>query len=65
MTEIEKCILANQTEILWTLRRLLERADPDLVGRGGEVDRMRDDLIAAAKRTQAMLNTTPLTRPKP
>lgn len=55
MTEVEKRILENQMEILWALRNLAERASPDLVGRGGALDRMRDDLADAAKRTQAIM----------
>lgn len=61
MTEIEKRILENQTEILWALRHLVERAAPDLVGRAGALDRMRGDLFDAAKRTQALLDASQVT----
>lgn len=55
MTATEVRILRNQVEIMWTLSRLLSAAAPDLVGRGGEIDRMRDDLAQASKDTRKML----------
>lgn len=55
MTEIEARILHNQTEILWTLKYLIQCAKPDLVGRNGEVDRIIDDLHRAARKTAAVL----------
>jgi len=55
MTEIEARILHNQTEILWTLKYLIQCAKPDLVGRNGEVDRMIDDLRQAARETATVL----------
>lgn len=56
MTDTERRILQNQIEIMWVLKRVLEKLAPDLVGRAGEIDRMRDDIAAAAKDTQALLN---------
>lgn len=55
MTETEKRILKNQYEIMWVLHRLLRKADPDLVGRGGELDRMCDDLREAAEDTRQLV----------
>jgi len=55
MTETEARILRNQIEIIWTLHYLLECAKPDLVGKAGQLDRMRDDLRAASKDTKAFL----------
>jgi hypothetical protein len=55
MTAAETRILQNQIEIMWNLSYLLKFAAPDLVGRGGEFDRMRDDLAAASKDTHALL----------
>lgn len=52
---IQARILENQVEIIWTLRFLLECAKPELVGRAGALDRMRDDLLVAAKATRSML----------
>lgn len=58
MTDIEARILQNQIEIMWTLSYLLGRAAPELAGRGGELDRMRGDLAAAAKDTRALRDRT-------
>lgn len=55
MTEVEKRILKNQTEILWAINIALGKMLPDLVGRGGELDRIRDDLRIAAKDTTALV----------
>lgn len=52
---VEARILENQIEIMWTLRFLLECAKPELVGRSGALDRMRDDLGYAAKTTKNIL----------
>lgn len=52
MTEAETRILKNQIEIMWTLHYLLKCAKPDLVGRGGEIDRMLDDLRIASRETR-------------
>lgn len=51
----ESRILQNQVEIMWTLSYLLICAAPDLDGRGGELDRMRQDLAGAAKDTTRLL----------
>jgi hypothetical protein len=56
MTEAEARILRNQIEIMWALRHLLSGANPGLVGRGGELDRMRDDLADASKTTKAFVD---------
>lgn len=55
MSEVEKRILRNQTEIMWTLCYLLRCAKPDLVGRGGEIDRMCSDLTYASKDTDRLI----------
>lgn len=55
MTDIEVRTLQNQIEIMWTLAHLLRCAKPDLIGRGGELDRMRDDLATASKSTRALI----------
>jgi len=52
MTEAEIRILRNQIEIMWVLNLLLGKLLPDLVGRGGELDSMRDDLASASKNTK-------------
>lgn len=53
--EQAKRILENQVEIIWALHYLLECAKPELVGRAGALDRMRGDLVHAAKTTKDML----------
>jgi len=53
--DAEKRILHNQIEIMCTLNLILKKLCPDLAGRGGELDRMRDDLAIAAKNTKALL----------
>lgn len=53
---MEARILQNQIEILWTLSYLLACAKPDLVGKAGELDRMREDLVIAAKSTKKLLD---------
>lgn len=58
MTAAEKRIIQNQIEILWVLNLALGKLLPDLVGRGGELDRMREDLGAAAKDSKALLSTS-------
>lgn len=55
MTDVEARILRNQVEIMWTLSYLLSKTVPDLVGRGGELDRMCEDLGAASKDTHKLL----------
>lgn len=56
MTDVERRILQNQMEILWVINFALGKLMPDLVGRGGELDRMRDDMATAAKETRTLLN---------
>lgn len=56
MTEVEARILQNQIEIMWVLNLLLGKLLPDLIGRGGELDHMRDDLADASKTTKALIN---------
>ena len=55
MTEVESRILKNQIEIMWTLNIALGKLLPELVGRGGELDRMRDDLADASKETRKLV----------
>lgn len=55
MTEIEARILKNQFEIIWALNYLLKGANRDLVGRGGELDRLCDDLRHAANDTLGLI----------
>lgn len=55
MSAAEKRILENQFEIMWALNFLVRKVCPDLVGKAGEVDRVRDDLAGAAKETKALL----------
>jgi hypothetical protein len=52
-----KCdqILKNQIEIMWVLHLALGKLLPDLVGRGGELDMLRNDLTAACKETKKIL----------
>lgn len=59
MTAVEERILKNQFEIMWTLHYLLKCSAPDLVGRGGQLDRMLDDLVVASKDTQATISGEP------
>jgi len=56
MTEVEKQLLNNQLEIMWTLHLCLGKAFPDLVGRNGELDRFRDDLVSACKKTRLLVD---------
>lgn len=51
----EARILENRLEIIWTLHYLLECAKPELVGGAGALDRMRGDLVHAAKTTKNLL----------
>lgn len=57
MTETEKRILKNQIDIMWVLHRLMGKQEPDLVGRGGELDAMRADLAAACKDSRKLLES--------
>jgi hypothetical protein len=51
-----QCILENQIEIMGALSLLLRFAAPDLVGRAGELDRQRDDLLQRHKATMSALS---------
>ena len=55
MTDAETRILKNQIEIMWTLSYILGRVAADLVGCGGELDRMCDELADASKKTAKLL----------
>lgn len=55
MTEAEKRILQNQIDIMWFLHRFMGKHEPELVGRCGELDAMRDDLAAACKDSKKLL----------
>lgn len=55
MDDRTKQILKNQAEIMHALRYLLQCAKPNLVGKGGELDRMCDDLMVAARETVKLL----------
>lgn len=55
MTQTEARILQNQIEIMWTLHYLLRSTKPDLVGRGGQLDGMCADLVAASKESDAII----------
>lgn len=59
MTEVERRILQNQVEIMWTLNCALGKLLPDLVGRGGELDMMRSDLAHASRTTRIMVEAAP------
>jgi hypothetical protein len=60
MTEVEKRILLNQIDIMWTLHCVLGKALPELVGRGGELDAMRSDLAYASKETKKLVEASPV-----
>lgn len=53
-----RCILRNQIEIMSALSLLLRYAAPDLVGKTGELDSQRDDLLQRHKATQRALAGT-------
>jgi hypothetical protein len=55
MAEETQCILQNQIEIMGALSLLLRYAKPDLIGKAGELDRQRDDLLQRHKATQCVL----------
>jgi hypothetical protein len=55
--EQAQCILQNQVEIMGALNLLLRYAKPDLIGKAGELDRQRDDLLQRHKVTQRALTT--------
>lgn len=48
-------ILLNQIEIMGALSLLLRFAAPGLVGRAGELDQQRDDLLSCHKDTMRAL----------
>jgi len=50
------CILRNQIEIMGALSLLLRYTKPNLVGKSGEMDRQRDDLLQRHKVTQRALS---------
>ena len=52
------CILQNQIEIMDTLHLLLRYTRPDLVGKQGELDRYREDLMRRSKATHQALAVT-------
>lgn len=56
--ETAQCILQNQIEIMGALSLLLRYAKPDLVGKSGELDMQRDDLLQRHKATQRALSIT-------
>lgn len=53
--EPTQCILRNQIEIMGAVSLLLRYVAPNLVGRAGELDRQRDDLLQRHKATQRAL----------
>lgn len=53
--EVQARILKNQVEIMWAISYLLSKSVPDLVGKGGEFDQMRQDLAQAAKSSGELL----------
>lgn len=55
MTDLERCILQNQIEIMGALSLVLRYSQPNLIGKAGELDRQRDDLFARHKVTTKML----------
>lgn len=55
--EQTQCILQNQIEIMGALSLLLRYAMPDLIGKAGELDAQRDDLIQRHKATVRTLAT--------
>lgn len=52
--KVQTRILQNQIEIMWTLSYLLACVKPDLVGKAGELDHMREDLANAAKSSKKL-----------
>lgn len=53
--ERAQCTLQNQIEIMGALSILLRYAAPNLVGKAGELDRQRADLLQRHKATQRAL----------
>jgi len=63
MNDESECILQNQIEIMGALLLLLRHAAPNLVGKGGELDRQRDDLLQrhwATERALSLPNWQPI-----
>lgn len=54
--EQTQCILQNQIEIMGAISLLLRYAKPDLIGKAGELDGQRDDLLQRHKATQRTLS---------
>ena len=52
------CILQNQIEIMSALSLLLRYAVPSLVGKSGELDMQRDDLLQRHKDTMRVIALT-------
>lgn len=59
--ERAQCILQNQIEIMGALTLLLRYAAPNLIGKAGELDRQRDDLL---QRHKATVRTLAISRPQ-
>lgn len=57
VSEAEKRILQNQIDIMWVLHRFMGKHEPDMVGRGGELDALRADLVAACKDSRKLLES--------
>jgi hypothetical protein len=56
MTDNEvQCILRNQIEIMSAMSLLLRYAKPDLIGKAGELDKQRADLLQRHKATVLFL----------
>ncbi len=55
MTDNEQCILQNQIEIMGALSLLLRYVKPELIGKAGELDNQRDDLLVRHKITMKLL----------
>lgn len=58
MSPGEKRILQNQIDIMWVLHRFMGKHEPELVGRGGELDAMRADLAAACNESRKLLESS-------
>ena len=54
-----ECILRNQIEIMGALSLLLRYATPNLVGKAGELDNQRDDLLQRHKVTRRVIERSP------
>lgn len=60
-----RSILQNQIEIMGALSLLLRYAKPDLIGKAGELDLQRDDLLQRHKATQRALAALTSTKRAP